>query len=409
MALPEAAWRVTYTPGNWLVLSGPTTLVVMLPAPARASGLVADLWTAILSAGSVEALLNLVHEVGLDAMPHLGAFFWEGGTLHGLTRGDVRVLDADTGDVALEGSGSITWREEDLGAERRLRIDLEPVAGDEVLHLPLVVGAVCVSSLELSTVDRVVFPVAGGEPLAPVVAAVPAPEQPVEDAPTPAFVPEPEVVDSAADLTDLDLGAPDPAAAIAGVPIPAPAVVPPAPAPVAAEAEGGTIFSTGLAATHKPPTADADGQVLAVPCANGHPNAPGTRTCRLCQAPVDSSNPRVIRRPVLAGVHTNGGDFADIVAGVVIGRAPDAAHGPAGSGLLRVQSPSSDISRNHLLVTTRDWNVHVTDLNSTNGTMVLPVGEAPFALRDGASVQVEIGTVLDLGDGVSVRIEPPRG
>ena len=406
MALPEAAWRVTYTPGNWLVLSGPTTLVVMLPAPARASGLVADLWTAILSAGSVEALLSLVQEVGLDAMPHLGAFFWEGGTLHGLTRGDVRVLDADTGDVALEGSGSITWREEDLGAERRLRIDLEPAAGDEVLHLPLVVGAVGVSSLELSTADRVVFPVAAGDPLVPGASESPAPEQLAEDAPTPAFVPEPEAVDSAEAV--VVLGAPDPAAAIAGVPIPAPAVVPPA-APAETEVEGGTIFSTGLAASHKPPTADADGQVLAVPCANGHPNAPGTRTCRLCQAPVDSSNPRVIRRPVLAGVHTNGGDFADIVAGVVIGRAPDAAHGPAGSRLLRVQSPSSDISRNHLLVTTRDWNVHVTDLNSTNGTMVLPVGEAPFALRDGASVQVEIGTVLDLGDGVSVRIEPPRG
>nr|WP_231980426.1 cadherin-like domain-containing protein [Tessaracoccus coleopterorum] len=74
---------------------------------------------------------------------------------------------------------------------------------------------------------------------------------------------------------------------------------------------------------------------------------------------------------------------------------------------MRVPSPSSDISRNHLLVTTRDWNVHVTDLHSTNGTTVLPVGEPPFTLRDGASVQVELGTVLDLGDGVSLRIEPP--
>ncbi|WP_158522712.1 FHA domain-containing protein [Tessaracoccus aquimaris] len=93
----------------------------------------------------------------------------------------------------------------------------------------------------------------------------------------------------------------------------------------------------------------------------------------------------------------------------MIGRAPDAGKGPSGSYLLRVASPSSDISRNHLLVTTRDWNVHVTDLHSTNGTTVLPQGEAPFTLRDGASVQVELGTVLDLGDGVSLRIEPPRG
>ncbi|AQP48860.1 hypothetical protein BW730_16540 [Tessaracoccus aquimaris] len=175
---------------------------------------------------------------------------------------------------------------------------------------------------------------------------------------------------------------------------------------------GGTIFSTGLAATHKPAPQNEprqDPQVLAVPCTNGHANAPGSRACRICQAPVDSSNPRLIRRPLLAGVHTNHGDFVDVIDGVVIGRAPDAGKGPSGSYLLRVASPSSDISRNHLLVTTRDWNVHVTDLHSTNGTTVLPQGEAPFTLRDGASVQVELGTVLDLGDGVSLRIEPPRG
>ena len=192
---------------------------------------------------------------------------------------------------------------------------------------------------------------------------------------------------------------------------PAPVVVPPTLGEVDDDA-GGTIFSTGLAATHKPAPQNEprqDPQVLAVPCTNGHANAPGSRACRICQAPVDSSNPRLIRRPLLAGVHTNHGDFVDVVEGVVIGRAPDAGKGPSGSYLLRVASPSSDISRNHLLVTTRDWNVHVTDLHSTNGTTVLPQGEAPFTLRDGASVQVELGTVLDLGDGVSLRIEPPRG
>lgn len=76
---------------------------------------------------------------------------------------------------------------------------------------------------------------------------------------------------------------------------------------------------------------------------------------------------------------------------------------------MRVNSPSSDISRSHLLVTSKDWNVMVTDLNSTNGTTVMPVGEQPFVLANGQSVQVELGTILDLGDGVSLRIEPPRG
>ena len=51
----------------------------------------------------------------------------------------------------------------------------------------------------------------------------------------------------------------------------------------------------------------------------------------------------------------------------------------------------------------------MTDLDSTNGTTIIPTGEQPFVLANGESVQVDLGTVLDLGDGVSVRIEPPRG
>lgn len=601
MTEPVAAWRLTYTPGTWLVLAGPSTLVVMLPAPARASALVQTLWADIVRAGSADALLKLVGEVGLAEMPDFGAFFWDEAGLHGLARGRVRLVDAESGDVALEGEGSVTWNEARLGTERRLRIDLEPVDENEVLQLPLVVGSATVSAIYLSTnsADLVRFPTAesAGLPAAAVPSAVdesdagddpaveapaarepgadapeqaaddqpdedqaaeeppaeeqlavdqpagdpsaedqpadepPADEQPAEepaaeavvtDAPAPQ--PEPEEVERAEvqpeqeaepsaavpepwngsdagqgeadpgdqpthpeqapdadpapepehqptaegrgvddphpvpegfpniDLNDAGpdaeapphgapVGAPPPFGASSPVPPPVPGVPPtpgiPAAPPLVGQPHslsspepqraapvvippkfgdidddtGGTIFSTGLAATHKPAAREErpDAQVLAVPCTNGHANAPGTRSCRLCQAPVDSANPRLIRRPTLAGVHTNQGDFADIVSGIVIGRAPDASFGPAGSHLMRVPSPSNDISRNHVLVTVKDWNVHVTDLHSTNGTTVLPIGEPPFMLRDGASVQVELGTVLDLGDGVSIRVEPPRG
>lgn len=177
--------------------------------------------------------------------------------------------------------------------------------------------------------------------------------------------------------------------------------------------DDGTVFSTDLAATHKPAdeaTEDAqDPHVLLVWCSNRHPNAPNSTTCRICGAPVDATRPQLAPRPLLAGVNTNYGEFANVDAGVLVGRAPDAARGPRGAYLMRVNSPSSDISRSHLLVTSKDWNVMVTDLNSTNGTTVMPVGEQPFVLANGQSVQVELGTILDLGDGVSLRIEPPRG
>ncbi len=213
----------------------------------------------------------------------------------------------------------------------------------------------------------------------------------------------------------------DPVAAFGGPPLSQPEFIAPIPAPLSApvvvghispvgDDDGGTVFSSDLAATHKPEAESDDQlQVLAVPCARGHANPPGSRGCRICSAPVDSSNPRLINRPALAGIHSNQGDFADVREAVVVGRSPDASKGPPGAHLMRVPSPSSDISRSHLIVAARDWSVIVTDLDSTNGTTVLPMGEQSFVLANGESVQVDLGTVLDLGDGVSLRIEPPRG
>src|SRR5690554_2557707 len=151
MTLPMAAWRVTYTPGNWLVLSGPTMLVVMLPAPARMSGLVNSLWADIANARSVDGLLELLNSYGLDSMPDFGAFFWDANGLHGVARGRIKVTDTDTGAIAVDGEQTVTWREENLGADRHLRIDMEPVDQDAVLQLPLVVGAVTASAIYLTT------------------------------------------------------------------------------------------------------------------------------------------------------------------------------------------------------------------------------------------------------------------
>lgn len=174
--------------------------------------------------------------------------------------------------------------------------------------------------------------------------------------------------------------------------------------------DGGTVFSTDLAAKQKPQPAQSaqDAQVLAVPCVNGHANPRGASSCRICSGPVDSSNPRLIRRPVLAAVVSNQGDASDVVSGVVVGRSPDGSRGPHGSYLMRVNSSGHDISRNHVLVTANEWNIVVTDLHSTNGTLVRPVGEPEFELRDGRSVTVEIGTELLLDDEIRLKIVPPR-
>lgn len=449
MTLPMAAWRVTYTPGDWLVLSGPTMLVVMPPAPARMSHLVNTLWDGVVAARSVDALLALFGEYGLDGMPDFGAFFWDSAGLHAMARGRINVVDTETGDTAVSGSGVVTWSEEALGATRHLRVDMQSVDDVEVLQLPLVVGAVTASAIYLTTdpVSQVRFP--DGEQLGilrqvPVLGVRPAATVQVvglgdETEMEPYEEPADEQVDDETGLdgestqflrfdadespettaeTELQPGPePEPPAPAIPMPMPEPAVPMPTPAvhippPAVGDDDlGGTVFSTGLAATHKPAAAvpDEQPQVLAVPCARGHANAPGSRLCRICSAPVDSANPRLISRPALAGVHSTTGEFADLHVAVLIGRSPDAGKAPRGAHLMRVASPSSDISRSHIIVTPRDWSVIVTDLDSTNGTTIIPVGEQPFVLANGDAVQVDLGTVLDLGDGVLVRIEPPRG
>ncbi len=422
-----AAWRVTYTPGEWLVLSGPTMLVVMLPAPPRMSELVNTLWDDIRAAGSVEALLKVIGEYGLDQMSDFAAFFWDAEGLHGMARGQLTVTDADTGDTVVSGSDVVTWREEPLGTARHLRVDMQQVHEGEFLQLPLMVGAVMASAIHLSTdlESSLQFP-QGSEEQAAEQAG---PETvglgdetemepfcessatPVETDEAPELVADPEPASDFDD--DIPFWSPpddENTDFITPIPPPVSALTAVRHDSQVGDDDTGTIFSSNLAATHKPAAEPGEQrQVLAVPCARGHANPPGSRACRICSAPVDSAKPRLINRPALAGVHSNHGDFADVQVAVVVGRSPDASQGPRGAHLMRVPSPSSDISRSHLIVAARDWSVVVTDLHSTNGTTVVPVGEQSFVLANGESVQVDLGTVLDLGDGVSLRIEPPRG
>jgi len=89
MSLPMGPWRLTYTPGQWLVLAGPRLVAVMQPAPPKMSVLVNQLWTDMQAAGSLASLLELLRGYSLDQMPDFAAFVWDGGSLHGLARGRI--------------------------------------------------------------------------------------------------------------------------------------------------------------------------------------------------------------------------------------------------------------------------------------------------------------------------------
>jgi hypothetical protein len=161
--------------------------------------------------------------------------------------------------------------------------------------------------------------------------------------------------------------------------------------------------------THKPaaPKPGSDNLILAVVCSFGHPNPPGSPRCRRCGQPVDNANPRLVHKPVLAQLITAGGARVEVTDVVLIGRAPSAQAGDGNPILLPIPSPNSDISRTHLRVAVKDWDIIATDLHSTNGTMLVRPGQAPVRMMPGTPVTVDPGTILDLGDGGVITVGLP--
>lgn len=157
------------------------------------------------------------------------------------------------------------------------------------------------------------------------------------------------------------------------------------------------------------PPAPAAGQVYASLCPSGHPNAPHTGNCRVCGVPIGAAEPVLTRRSLLARIRLSTGAVVDIDHRVVIGRAPSASRVSSSDlpRLVTVPSPHQDISRSHVEVRTEGWHILITDLHSTNGTVVRAPGRPEQLLHPAQSVAAEAGWTVELGDGISFVVEGP--
>lgn len=91
-----------------------------------------------------------------------------------------------------------------------------------------------------------------------------------------------------------------------------------------------------------------------------------------------------------------------------IGRRPSAPRITGGRPprLVMVPSPAREVSATHLEIRQEGATVVVTDLGSTNGTLITHPRGAPVTLRQGESVVVVNGSVVDIGDGIRIIIAP---
>jgi pSer/pThr/pTyr-binding forkhead associated (FHA) protein len=74
-------------------------------------------------------------------------------------------------------------------------------------------------------------------------------------------------------------------------------------------------------------------------------------------------------------------------------------------GMVKLPSPDGDISRTHLKITLDGRRVLVTDLGSTNGTLVELPGRPPERLRPNEPFPIQDGTLVTLADGIYFRYE----
>lgn len=415
MSNKVAEWRTSHVPGRWPVLMGPSSLVIVSPA---IDADLSDLWEKVIGTASMAELVSALATIGPDASPDLVAMFWSSTGMRSLVRGNVRLLDPTSAEVIADGAGMLTWREVGLADRTQVEIDLGagPV-GDR--GLPLVVGAVRAGAVRIE---------AGG------AAAVISPQATAIERTIP-----PDQVTGWADTdhaplesSELDLvasGALWPpsdwhpfASMSASDELESPLeqaftrkTDPPATAPATAEVvEDESDAIEEPAAAHGAALAAGESAVLvqAALCLSGHPNPPYADRCPLCDSPVPPQSPQLVARPVLGILRSPDGTSIAIDRPVLVGRAPVLRDDlPEAPTLLRVPSPGQDISRTHLLVSPDDWEIRLTDLHSTNGTTIIRPGAGTdrLKLRPGDPLAVSVGTLVELGDGVSVLVDgPPR-
>lgn len=93
-------------------------------------------------------------------------------------------------------------------------------------------------------------------------------------------------------------------------------------------------------------------------------------------------------------------------APVYVGRQPRSPRitGPVLPRLVRVDSPSREVSATHIELRPTTDGLVLTDLESTNGTVVRQPGTGVRRLDSGESLPVVPGTLIDIGDGNVIEI-----
>lgn len=351
-----------YRPGEWFGIFGEHA-VVLLPPSEKAR--VGTLWALVDDGAGFDVVLDALISEGLRDLPGFVLVSTVEGETKVVIRGEARAwFTAGNDTVEVAGTDLTTWVERSFSdvSATRLVVGTE---GERSGGAPLSINN------GLVRVSEVVEPSGAGATSEPQPIPVPVPEAEPEVAPTVAPDPETEPWQ--------DVAPPGPIGPEPGLPA---APAPPSPFGVP---------------SGPPPPIEHDGD---------------TRSGSVVAEAADDEAPAVDSRPVARLVFSSG-HAVEVDRAVLVGRAPEARRFTSGDQprLVTVPSPAQEISSTHLEIRPGSGADHgsavVTDLGSTNGTILVQPGLPPEELQAGVAVQVVPGAIIDLGDGVTIQVISP--
>jgi hypothetical protein len=379
----------SYWPGDWFGIVGDRAVVILPPTEKPR---VAALWELVDGGAGFDVTLDALISGGLRDLPAFVLVSTGEGETKVVIRGPARAeFEVDGETVRLEGSDATTWVERSLADVERMSIVLhQDELGDDLPSYVVDGGLFRISRLDEAPAHEgpdelgdepayeQEFPLDHDDPLGMGTAPDEEEydEEPEVEEPAPVVrSPEPP------SWTPAPPGPPPPPLIPPADPQP-PTEAMPTPSPVETDHDGLTI-----AGAWEPPPA-------APPGIPGQPPAPDVTV------------------PVARLVISNG-DLVDVDRAIVIGRAPESRrfNDTEQPRLVTVPSPHLEISSTHIEVRPGSGADHgtavVTDLGSTNGTVLVQPGLGPEDLSPGVAVQLIPGALIDLGDGVTIQVTTP--
>jgi FHA domain len=425
----------TVVPGEWYGVLG-DDVIVLLPPDAKAR--VAGLWETVDEGAGFDEVLDAVISGGLRGLPAFVLVSADAADVKVVIRGagEATLTTAD-GEVTIEGSEDTTWVERNVTGVTSLRVR---VGEGEGPSYAVGSGLVRVASVQhpaapaASGPERVAEPAAGAAPLLADAEVSAVPLEPPAPSPARVLPPDPQLeAEREAEREreaqeearrHAEQHPPEPPAPVVETPPVAPFPGAPVPVPDALGLPGfDPLTSPDLAVprSHGPGAPSAPAGPGPGNTGQGDPDDTGemrdagdtgdageAETGVLAPQPPEPqqpSGPRAVARLVFSS-----GEVVDVDRAIVVGRAPEHGRfaGDDQTRLVTVPSPHQEISSTHLEIRPGTGADHgsavVTDLGSTNGTVVAQPGLPAEDLRPGIAVQLVPGSTVDLGEGVTIQV-----